>query len=87
MVLKVATPEPLKVPDPSLVLPSKKVTVPAGIPPLPPTVAVKVTRLPTSAGFCEEARAVVLVLRITCERRLEPLAAKELLPPYTAVME
>jgi len=46
-VVKVATPLPLSVPVPSKVVPSRNVTVPVGVPPLPSlTVAVHVTGIP-----------------------------------------
>jgi hypothetical protein len=78
---KAALPEVFNVAVPRLLLPSKRVTVPVGTPPLPLTVAVKVTRLPAAAGFCEEATVVVLglvlatvfVLVTTWESRLEVL--------------
>jgi hypothetical protein len=79
-VLKVARPEPFKVPLPRLALPSRKVTVPVGTPPLPLTVALKVTALPASAGFDDELNVVVLGLMIFCERTVEELAPKALLP-------
>ena len=54
LVLKDARPALFKVPLPRLVLPSQKATVPVGVPPLPLTVALNVTRLPATAGFAEE---------------------------------
>ena len=52
LVVSVATPEPFKVPVPRLVAPSRKVTVPVGVP-VPGatavTVAVKVTGLARDA--------------------------------------
>jgi hypothetical protein len=59
-VVKAATPALFKVPVPRLLLPSKKVTVPAGVPPLPLTVAVNVTPLPATAGFGAELTVVVV---------------------------
>ena len=92
-VLKVATPEVFKVPAPRLPAPSKKVTVPVGMPPLPPTAAVKVTRLPAGAGFWDEVTVVELgmgaarMLVMISERAKEVLAAKAESPLYAAVME
>jgi hypothetical protein len=37
----------------------KKITTPVGVPPLPATVAVKVTGWPATLGFGDEARVVV----------------------------
>ena len=68
-------PELFKDPEPRLVLPSKKFTVPLGIPPLPLTVAVKVTVLPIEAGLCDETTDVELGLRMTCESGAEVLPA------------
>ena len=81
LVLKAAVPEPFKVWLPRLLVPSKKEMIPAGTPPFPVTVAVKVTALPASAGFCEEASVVALESRMTCESTLEVLLARALLPP------
>jgi hypothetical protein len=39
-----------RVPEPSVVVPSKKVTLPVGVPDVALTVAENVTRLPASAG-------------------------------------
>ena len=60
LLLKVAAPEPFKVWLPRVLVPSKKETVPVGTAPFPVTVAVKVTALLASAGFCEEASVVAL---------------------------
>ena len=56
-VLKVAAPEEFRVPVPSVVPLSLKVTVPVGTPEpvVGATVAVKVTAWPETAGFSEEA--------------------------------
>ena len=59
-VLKAATPALFKVPVPRLVLPSQKTTVPVGVPPLPLTAALKVTRLPATAGLAEELTTTVV---------------------------
>ena len=75
-----ARPEPFKVPVPRLLLPSKKATVPVGIPPLPLTVALKVTTFPANAGFCDELNVVVLGLIILWESTAEVLGPKALLP-------
>ena len=50
-VENVATPPALRVPVPIVVAPSRKVTVPVGVPPGPVTVAVKVTDWPKVEGF------------------------------------
>ena len=58
-----ATPELFKVPVPRMLVPSWKTTVPVGVPPLPLTVAVKVTALPAADGFGEELIVVVLAAK------------------------
>ena len=55
----VATPEPFKTPDPMVLALSLKVTDPVGVPPVPVTVAVKVTVLPYVEGLPSVARLVI----------------------------
>ena len=57
----VATPDPFSVPLPSVVAPSRNVTVPVGVPPVPVwvAVAVNVTFAPNVDGFGEAARVTV----------------------------
>ena len=59
-VVRVAVPDPLRVPVPSDVAPSKKVTLPAGTPLPLVTVAVKTTEAPGFAGLALDASAVVV---------------------------
>jgi hypothetical protein len=61
-VVKVACPEALSVPVPSVVAPSLKVTVPLGVPPplAGVTVAVKVTACPTVLGFGDDDSVVTV---------------------------
>jgi len=61
-VVKVACPEALSVPVPSVVAPSLKVTVPLGVPPplAGVTVAVKVTAWPNALGFGDEDSVVTV---------------------------
>jgi len=62
-VVKVATPPPLSVPVPSVVVPSRKVTVPVGVPEvLDVIVAVKVTGAPPDAESAELTNAAVVAL-------------------------
>ena len=64
----VATPLPLSVPEPIIVLvvESNKVTLPVGVPlNCGLTVAVKVTVCPNSDGFGDAARPVVVVAWFT----------------------
>ena len=59
----VATPEPFNAPVPSILVPSRKVTVPVGVPvlPLAPVmVAVKVTLPPVVMVAAEAVSAVVV---------------------------
>jgi hypothetical protein len=60
-VENVATPPALSVPVPSKVAPSRKVTVPVGVPARLVTVAVKVTDWPKVEGFGEPVTIVVLL--------------------------
>ena len=85
-VVKVAVliPLPLEcsIPVPMLVDPSKKVTVPVGLGPVPLTVAVKVTAWPNTDGLDVDATIVVLLSRpvlTTCVT--VPLLPKKLLSP------
>ena len=68
-VENVACAEPFKLtPDVRVVAPSRKFTVPLGIPAPPEpavTVAVKVTAWPDTEGFGEEVRAVVVLTWLT----------------------
>ena len=67
-VASVATPEPFSTPEPMFVAPSKKFTVPVGVPPPEVTVAVKVTEVPNVEGFSDEVSAVVeLAALTTCD--------------------
>ena len=50
---------------PRVLAPSVKVTVPVGVPPLPFTVAAKVTGWPNVLGFGVEANVVVAVVEAT----------------------
>ena len=59
VVVTVATPEPLRVPVPMDVAPSRKLTVPVAGPPLPVTVAVKVRLDPAVVGFGLDVTAVL----------------------------
>jgi hypothetical protein len=72
-----------------LVVPSKKLTLPAGVPVVEDfTVAVKVTFVPDVEGFSEDTIAVeVLACLTTCTTAGEVLPAKFVSPEYTAVIE
>jgi hypothetical protein len=87
LAVKVATPLAFNVPVPSVVVPSTKVTVPAGMPFGEVTVAVKVTGVPVAVGEAVVARAVVVgkkpIVSVTVFD-VEPVNA--LSPTYTAVM-
>lgn len=59
--MNVATPLPLTAEVPSVVVPSRNVTVPVGVPVVDElTVAVRVTDCPTLEGFAEEVRTVLV---------------------------
>jgi hypothetical protein len=67
------------------------VTVPVGVPPVPVTVAVKVTGAPDATGLgvaVSDVELAVLPLELTSNDTVgDVLAANVLSPPYTAVME
>ena len=80
----VNVPDVLRVPWPRLVAPSKKVTVPAGLPaPLGVTVAVKTTLWPNTDGLTEEPTAVVVVRVVTVLTVwvIVPLLVRKLVSP------
>src|SRR5436305_157792 len=67
LAVKVATPLLLSVPVPSVVVPSRKVTVPVGVP-LPDvaaTVAVNVTGWPNTDGLADEVKVTVAPVRLS----------------------
>jgi hypothetical protein len=57
-VVKAATP-PVRDPVPNVTVPSLNVTVPVGVPPVPDTLAVKVTGCPKEEGLTDEVSVVV----------------------------
>src|SRR5437773_2330687 len=88
LTVKVAWPAELSAPEPSVLPPSLKVTVPdraaAVVEPggLTVTVAVKVTVWPDTAGLAEEARTVLVAAAFTvCVSAALVLAWKLVLPP------
>jgi hypothetical protein len=67
-VVKVATPAPLSVPAPIGLPPSRKVTVPVGVPApgaTGETVAVNITDWPETEGLTDEVTAVVVFALLT----------------------
>ena len=90
LVLSVATPEPLSVPLPRLVAPSRKLTVPVAVPvagKLTATVAVNVTLWPNTEGLVADVSAVLVApLLTTWLTALLVLVAKLTLPTYCAVI-
>jgi hypothetical protein len=62
-VVKVAWPEPFNVPLPIDVVPSRKLTVPEGVPEPLVTVAVNVTGCPAFEGFGADVSVVVVGVR------------------------
>jgi hypothetical protein len=76
----VVPPLVLRVPWPMLVVPSRKVTTPVGLPG-PVIVAVKVALCPKADGFTEDATTVVVLALLTVWVRAPELAWKLLSPP------
>src|SRR5438067_9223921 len=83
MLAVVVLPVVVSVPRPRLVVPSKKVTMPVGVPaPLPLTVAVKVTAWPNAAGLAEVFTTVVVLLVVAVTVWITaPLLLRKLLSP------
>ncbi len=66
---KIATPEAFSAPVPSIVLPSRNVTVPAGAPApgaTAATAAVNVTAAPVMDGVLDDVSFVAVAARFTC---------------------
>ena len=81
---KVAWPDAFKVLDPSVLLPSLKVTVPVGtaVPgALPTTIAVKVTDWPLFDGLSEEVTVVVVASLFTVWIKAEEVLVLSLESP------
>jgi hypothetical protein len=73
----------------SLVVPSRNVTVPVGVPVAGGagvTVAVNVTGFPTAAGLWDDTSATDVGFRTTWVRAVDVIGSKLLSPEYTAVM-
>jgi hypothetical protein len=88
LVVKVARPAPSRVPVPSAVEPSLKLTIPVGIPPELVTVAVKVIPWVRLLGFNDEATLTVLEFWLTdCVNTDDALPAYTRSPPKIAVIE
>src|SRR6266536_6068306 len=87
-VVSVAMPEESSVPVPRLAAPSRKATVPVGVPAGELTVAVRVTGWPKTLGFTEEiAVTVVAPLFTVWDNGDEVRGLKFVAPPEDAVME
>src|SRR5438094_8571436 len=91
-VLKLATPLALSAGLPSVLPPSRNVTVPVGVPApgAALTVAVKLTACPKTDGLTDEASTVVEYwpgLLTTCVKMGETLVVKLPSPPYCALIE
>lgn len=76
-VVNVATPEPFNVPVPMELPPSRKLTVPLGVPApgdAAETVAVNVTDWPKTEGLTDDVTAVVVLsLFTTCDSTADVL--------------
>lgn len=88
-VVNVAAPPVFSIPIPSVIVPSRKATVPVGVPELPDMiVAVNVTMTPLDAEGAELSKAAVVgVSVIVSVIAAEVLAAKLVLPAYLQVIE
>ena len=90
-MLNVAVPVTSRVPVPSVVLPTLKLTVPVGVPPfneVTVTIAVNVTSWPTLDGFgAELSKVAVVPLSTVCVSVADVLPAYCTSPPYTALID
>src|SRR5437868_712334 len=90
-VENIAVPVADRVTVASVMLPSRKLTVPVGVPaPGAPalTVAVKVTAWPNTTALAEEVTVVVVAAwLIVCVRVVEALPAKLASPAYATLIE
>src|SRR5437764_7099172 len=81
----------LKLPVPNVLAPSKKVTVPPGVPTAEPeadTVAVKVVDWPNTVGLTELVTVVAVAPLFTVWLNMAEVLELELLsPPYRTVIE
>lgn len=81
LVVNVALPDPSRVAMPRVVVPSRKITIPVGVPFAEVTAQVKVTGLPKIDGLVEEAIAAAVGAGCTVWVSTgEVLPAKLLLP-------
>jgi hypothetical protein len=88
-VVKMATALPFSVPVPIVVVPSRKVTAPVGVPRVVDViVAVNVTAVPLDAEMAELSRAMVVGANIIVSvTAAEVLPANTALPAYLQVIE
>jgi hypothetical protein len=84
-VVRVAAPPPDSAPLPMLTPPSRKVTVPVGVPEpgdLTPTSAVKVTDWPNTVGFVpDETTVPVVASRTVCPPAKLPMLGRKIESP------
>lgn len=80
--VRVATPLLLRLCVARVVEPSRKATVPVGVPVAEVTVAVKVTALPKTEGFREEVKAVAEEAAVTVCGRVVLEMLKFVSPKY-----
>jgi hypothetical protein len=64
--VKLAMPEPSRDARPKIFSPSRKVTIPAGVPDSAVTVAVNVTGCPATEGFGDAVRVMLVEILMTC---------------------
>ena len=76
LVVKVAMPFAPSVPVPSCIAPSRKVTVPVGVIPLPARVAAKVTEVPKTTVAAEAVRPIVGAMGFTVRLSAAEVAAE-----------
>ena len=77
--MNVARPEGSSVPVPMLVAPSRNATVPVGVAPGELTLTLNVTACPSTDGFCEEPRTVVVSVLVTVNKAALEVAVPDAL--------
>ena len=72
---------PLRVPVPMATVPSLRVTLPVGVPPVELTAALKVTAAPKVDGFNDERSAVEQLAFAVVKLAIDPVAVPALFVP------
>jgi hypothetical protein len=86
LVVRVAVPLPSRLTFPRLVAPSRKVTLPDGVPETAETVAVNVTLLPSTDGLGSDTKIVLVATRTAAVPNVPVAWSKvKIVPPTVPV--